>query len=150
MNYVKEAEQILYHYRDLEQSVEKMTERIDVLIARARPRELKAADIEDMIRKGGKDATINALYEIKELMDSKSKTRAELWHVDRVLDDISKDKDCKYYGPVLRKWYIEKVNKEDIATEIGYSSKQSVYDVKNAAIRKFAVRLFGIKALKAI
>jgi transposase len=45
---------------------------------------------------------------------------------------------------------IDKLPKEDIAEMIGYSSKRSVYDIREKAIRKFAVMMFGIKALQAL
>jgi hypothetical protein len=47
-------------------------------------------------------------------------------------------------------WYVEKKAKEDIAEKLGYSHKQSVYEIKNKAIRKFAISLFGIVALQAM
>jgi hypothetical protein len=47
-------------------------------------------------------------------------------------------------------WYIEELPKEKIAEIIGYSSKQSIYDIEAKAIRKFAIMLFGIDVLKAI
>jgi hypothetical protein len=45
---------------------------------------------------------------------------------------------------------VEKKAKEDIAEEIGYSHRQSVYENRNKAIRKFAGALFGIVALEAM
>ena len=47
-------------------------------------------------------------------------------------------------------WYVEKKAKEDIAEKVGYSHRQSVYEIRNKAIRKFAVALFGIVVLEAI
>ena len=53
------------------------------------------------------------------------------------------------YGKVLYAWYVKRIPREDIDKEIGYSRRQ-VYNIKDAAIRKFAVRILGIKALNAI
>lgn len=54
------------------------------------------------------------------------------------------------YGEVLKMWYVDKLPKEEIAEEVKYSSRQSIYDIKNKAIRKFAIRLFGLEALKMV
>ena len=70
--------------------------------------------------------------------------------VDSVLDSISQDSGCELYRKLLYMWYIEKKVKEEIVEELGYSHKQSVYELKNKAIVKFAVVLFGVVALKAI
>jgi len=117
-------------------------------VYRASPRPLKSIDIEEMIKAGGKkDTTLNLLFEIKVLMDTREETREELSRIDRTLEAISKAPGCEHYGPVLRSWYIDRTPKQDIAKEIGYSSRQSIYDIKNAALRQFAVELFGVKAL---
>lgn len=151
MNYfngVSMADQLLKHYKGLERSVQNLDQRINSLVRRASPRPLKAIDIEEMIKAGGKkDTTLNLLFEIKVLMDTRDETKEELSRIDKVLEDIEKEPGCKFYTPVLRAWYIDKTPKEDIAKEIGYSSRQSIYDIKNAALRKFAVELFGIKSL---
>ncbi|MDF2571533.1 MAG: hypothetical protein K0R55_3137 [Sporomusa sp.] len=47
-------------------------------------------------------------------------------------------------------WYVERLDKEEIAERLGYSSRQSVYDMRNRAIKKFAVALFRVAALEAI
>lgn len=43
-------------------------------------------------------------------------------------------------------WYVDKMDKEAIAEDIGHSqtSRKSVYEIKNKAIKKFAVSLFGV------
>jgi hypothetical protein len=63
---------------------------------------------------------------------------------------ISQDSGCERYKDILLMWYVEKIPKEDIANNIGYSHRQSVYEIKNKAIKKFTVALFGIVALVAI
>ena len=151
MNYfngISMADKLLKNYNALERSVQNLTERINTLVYRASPRPLKSIDIEEMIKAGGKkDTTLNLLFEIKALMDTREETREELRRIDRTLEAISKAPGCKYYGAVLRSWYIDRTPKQDIAKEIGYSSRQSIYDIKNAALRQFAVELFGVKAL---
>lgn len=151
MNYIKETETILWYYRDLYHSIEEMSKRVGRLVAKAGPSNLTAMVLDDTgIRSGKVDEAVNMFFEIQKLMELKQKTKRELDEIENILSEFDKEKGCELYGTVLRKWYIERIPKEDIAREIGYNSKQSVYDIKNKAIRKLAVRYFGIDALKAI
>lgn len=75
---------------------------------------------------------------------------AEIDKIEVSLQGICLDPGCGNYRDVLYRWYVEKLDKEVIATNLGYSSRQSAYDMKDKAIKKFAVALFGIAALEAI
>lgn len=149
MDYIKEAEKKLHYYRTLHQSIEQMDRDISRLVARAGPKTLSAMVLDQSgVRGAGVDETVNILYQIGELQDSRAETVGELAEVDKLLDTISAED--KRYGPVLRAWYIERKTKETIAEELGYSGFRSVYTLKNEAIRRFAVLLFGIKAWRAV
>lgn len=151
MNYIKEAEQRLKYYGDLYKSIEHMNREISRLIYQAGPKSNSKSIVDiTKIPDSAKDETYNILFKIQTLVNSKTKTEKELEKIDSVLRDISQDEGCEYYGEVLRKWYIERVPKEYIAHDIGYSSRRSIYTVRAKAIRKFAVRLFGLNALKII
>lgn len=52
-----------------------------------------------------------------------------------------------YYKTFLRP---QKVPKEEIAGEIGYETRKSVYEIRAKALRKFAVRLFGLAVVKVV
>jgi DNA-directed RNA polymerase specialized sigma subunit len=82
--------------------------------------------------------------------EMKDRTLVEIAKVDSLLNAISQDLGCERYKDILFMWYVEKKPKEYIANEVGYSQRQSVYEIKNKAIKKFAVALFGIVALVAI
>jgi hypothetical protein len=151
MNYIREAENVLWYYRDLYQSIELLTKRIGKLISNAGPSDISAMVLDDTgIRSKKVDDALNVLFEIQKLTELRKETQEAIADVDKILNGFENEADCKYYGIVLRKWYIERVPKEDIAREIGYSSKQTIYDIKNRAIRKFAVMLYGIDALKVV
>ena len=94
------------------------------------------------------DEAYNTLFTIQKLTKSRKETKEKLKEIDSLLECLEEENGCELFGQVLRKWYIEKIPKEDIAREIGYSSRQSIYTLKGKAIRKFAVRLFGLKSLK--
>ncbi|MEN6620604.1 MAG: hypothetical protein ABFD50_03500 [Smithella sp.] len=74
----------------------------------------------------------------------------EIEKIENSLAGICADPGCERYRDVLYMWYVEKFDKDDIAETLGYSSRQSVYDMRNRAIKKFAVALFGVVALEAI
>lgn len=151
MDCFSEVDKLLRHYNDLVQSLDHMDRRIPQLVARAGPHGISAQDIEDSIKAAGsQDETINIIFELDELTRARADTREEIARIEAVFAEIEKDHDCMFYVPILRAWYIDMIPKESIAKTIGYSSRVSIYTIKARAIRKFAVKLYGIKALKGI
>ncbi len=75
------------------------------------------------------------------------KTEERIQEIDQVLDDMDKDQDCDFFKEVLVMWYVEKLSKDMIADEIGYSSRKSVYLLRNRAINKFSTMVFGIASI---
>ena len=126
-----------------------MDREIARLIRQAGPSDIKAIVYDKELGSGKHDETINILFQIQQLSEHRAKTEEELKKIDETLDDISRQKGCEKYGVVLRKWYIEGQPKHEIAKELGYTERH-LYRIKNSAIRKFAVRLFGIEALKVV
>lgn len=153
MDYVREAEKVLYHYRDLKFALQNLEHQIEKLIFQSAPADAKGANIEITgVKHSRHDDALNTLFKLKVLTENKEKTAAELKKIDQLLDAIERDPDCEYYAQVLRLWYIERTPKEEIAGLIGYSpaSRQSIYNIKDKAIRKFAIMYFGLGALKAM
>ncbi|VBB08419.1 Hypothetical protein LUCI_3691 [Lucifera butyrica] len=151
MNFIKEAENILLHYNDLHRSLTNIEKQITQLVTISRPKELSAITLEVTgIPAKRVDETLNILYTLQTLQECKERTIGEFAKINKVLEDMGKEKGCELYGKVLRSWYIDKLAKEDIAEMIGYSTKRSVYDLRDKAIRKFAVMMFGIKALEVL
>lgn len=93
---------------------------------------------------------MNIAFELKAYIEMRHTTEQAMVEIDGLLNHISKDKGCEMHGRVLRLWYIEGLPKEKILCELNYSSLTSIYELKNEAIRKFTVNLFGYEALKAI
>ena len=150
MNYIQEAEKRLRHYRDLEHSIEQMNKDVARIIARSSPSELNAVAMDITGIRGSRvDEACNILFELQTLQESINNTTEEIASINAILKEISREKDCHLYGKVLYLWYVKRAEKDDIAREIGYSRRQ-LYNIKDAAIRKFAVRILGIKALDAI
>lgn len=150
MDYIKEAEKRLWHYRDLEESIRQMDKSIARIISRSTPAELNAVAMDITgIRSGRQDEAMNILFELQTLTETKKQTEEEIKEIADILKEISQEPECNLYGKVLYAWYVTRTEKDDIAKEIGYSRRQ-VYNIRNTAIRKFAVRILGIKALNAI
>ncbi len=153
MNYIKEAENVLWYYNDLYRSIENLNREIAKLVGRQVPDTLSAIQLDETGSHGSgsqDDNTYNLLFKLKTLSESREKTIIELQKIRDILDEISKEKGCEFYGKVLEEWYIYRTPKEDIAKNIGYSSKTSIYEIRTRAIKKFAVRYLGIDALKII
>lgn len=150
MNYIQEAEKRLKHYRDLISSVDRMNRDIARIVKRSSPSELNAVAMEITgVHCSKTDDALNVLYELQTLREAIEETTQEIASIDEILKDISRDKGCHLYGKVLYLWYVKHASSEDIAKEIRYSARQ-VYNIKGAAVRKFAIHILGIKALKAL
>lgn len=152
MNYIKEAEEILKYYRDLDRSVDHMGHEIAKLIGHNAPSRLSAIslDLTGVHGSGSEDDnTYNVLYKIQLLSESREKTRREMELVNTILQEISQDPGCEEYKNFLIHWYVSRTPKEEIAEIFGYS-RRSIFNLRDQAIKKFAVRYFGIDAMKAI
>lgn len=57
------------------------------------------------------------------------RTLVEVNKVEESLTFICKDPGCKRYRDILYLWYVEKLDKEEIAEQLGYSHRQSAYDI---------------------
>ena len=151
MNYIKEAENVLWYYNNIFNSLENLDRQINALIRSQGPKDITAVSLDQTgVRSGRVDNTENMLYALKVLRDCKNESLLALDEADKLLQQISVERGCESYGRVLRLWYIEKWHKDDIATEIGYAHKKDVYRIKERAIEKFAVNYFGIKALNVV
>ncbi|AIF51231.1 hypothetical protein [Pelosinus sp. UFO1] len=151
MDCIKEAENYLRYYRELHQSIEHADYMISKLVNQTAPNDMSAVSMDITgIRAGKPCNTLNQMYQLQVWQEMKERTMEEIAKVDNVLDTISQDTGCEIYRNLLYMWYVEKKVKQKIAEELGYSHKQSVYEIKNKAIKKFAVALFGVSALEAI
>ena len=151
MDYIREAENYLRYYRQLQISLDHASREIARLMHG--PSGIRTAVI-DMtgIRAQKPHDTLKQCYQLQQWQAMREQTRFEIERLDEILNSISAEPGCERYKEILLLWYVEKMDKDDIARELGYSpnSKESIYGIKNKAIRKFAVALFGIRALQAI
>jgi hypothetical protein len=155
VNYIDEAEKYLRHYQDMYRSISNMTRERARIIGRAFPKGYPEMDLSGLPAGGGSggssggDDTYNALFRIKVLTESIDETEKKLDDIKALLEDISQDEGCELYGDILFKWYVERLSREQIAEDSRYSER-NIYRIKDKAIRKFAVNLFGLDGLRVV
>lgn len=151
MNCIREAENYLRYYRELKQSIRHADRMIAKLTWQGAPKGAGAVNMDVTgIRASKSVNTLNQMYQLLKWQEMRERTQVEIDKVEESLSGICLDPGCERYRDVLVMWYIDKLDKEAIADCMGYSTRQSVYDIKAKAIRKFAVCLFGVTALQAI
>lgn len=146
MDYVKEAENYLRHYASLKKSVSHAKFMIDQLAFRACPGEVSA--VTNDITGVSAQHPVNTLQEMYELQKWKSvceDSAGEIAHIEELLNGMD-EKERK----VLELWFLERMSISEIAADLRYEERRSVYNLKNKALKDFAVALFGIHALRAI
>ena len=148
MNYIHEAVEELEEYNRLKCSLANLAEEIRDI--KSTMPDVKAVVIDDMPHGSGPnmqdDIIVNKLFILQKKKQEYIYTKRRIRRIDRILDNISKDKGCEKYGKLLKLWYIEKWDKEDIATEL-ICTERNIYYLKGKAIRKFAIELNGIDVI---
>lgn len=146
MDYVREAECYLQHYADLKKSVEHAQYMIRRLARKSGPGEIRTMrlDASGIAARRSND-TLQEMYELQKWQEVQAESRAEIAHIESLLEEMEAKERS-----VLQLWYVDKMNVADIAAELEYDERKSVYNLKSKALKKFSVVLFGILALKAI
>lgn len=151
MDCIREAENRLWYYRDLVRSVDYAREQIGILAGKGAPKGITAVSMDPTgIRASKPHDTLSIMYQLQRWTEIRDKTSEEIDKIDAILAEIIQEPGCERYADILKMWYVEKMAKEDIADDLGYNQRRSVYELCNKAIRKFAIRLFGLEALRAI
>lgn len=146
MDYVKEAENYLRHYASLKKSVEHAQYMIERLTYKSRPRKVGA--VQNDVTGVAAQCPGNTLQEMYELQKWKAvceDSAGEIAHIEELLEGLDERE-----RRILRLWYVKRMDKYDIAAELGYENRESVYPLKTKALKNFSVILFGIHALRAI
>lgn len=150
MDYIREAIEYLKSYKDTQMSIINLREEITKLDA-----ELKGSAITytDMPGGGGiipaDDIMLNKIYRKSQAEKQLKESAATIRRIDRILKDLNSDNNEKH-GDMLRKSFIARLSNKDIdelADEFGYSRRQ-FYRVREKALKRFAIQLFGISVIK--
>ncbi|PAB61294.1 ribonuclease H family protein [Anaeromicrobium sediminis] len=148
MNYIREAELYLKHYGDLKYILNHINREITKLKWSGAPSDAKAIVIDDMPQ-GNKvpEDIMDIAYRLKCYMEMKKETEEKLDEINATLDEMNEDGE--QLGELLKYWHVDKLDKDEIAEKMGYS-RRSIYNLKEKAIKKFAIRIFGIKGLMVV
>lgn len=150
MDYIRKAENYLRHYRDLKHSVVNMSREIARLQYRTAPSEdVGAAKMDPTgVRADDVSNTYNDLYRLQTLAASLEETKEALQHIDEILEEMGQWSLQERDRRILELWYVENKEKEEICEELKISIRH-LYREKERSIRKFAIKLWGLPALKS-
>lgn len=144
MNYIREAEEILNHYRDLQIANTNLEERLEEIYAQLN--DAKAIEISDMPKGGGNnspdDRICNLIYQRDETEHNLQINRNTLHKIEEILEKLgSENKEILLES-------FDDIGKTDssIAKSLGIS-RTTLIQKRGKALKKFAVQLFGIKAV---
>ena len=143
INYFKAAERALTERGRLETALANLKRRRDRAISRSGPSGLSTVDYtKPYVSSGAAGDALSSCLEVATITRQIAATEEEIAEIDRVLGQLeAADRD------LLRAWYIEGKPKEEITEALSYSSRTSIYDLRNKAVSAFAVLYFGAPAL---
>lgn len=152
MNYIRESEEVLKNHRKLNSSIINLKSRKNRIIAKGIPKDITGIDYSrPAIQKMDySDSTMNEIFELMEVNRQIQETEDEMQLVENILKDIKQeDKELEKF---LKLKYITEYKKSmaEIADILGYSkeSRKTIYNIKDRALKEFAIRYFGVVALK--
>lgn len=146
INYFKAAEKVLLERGHLEKALENLERRKERIIERGGPSELSGVDYsKTYVSTAAAGDALSTCLELVEAVREIETTRGTIGDIDRVLEQLDAAD-----AALLRAWYIEGRPKEDIAENMAYSSKTSIYDLRNKAVSAFAILYYGAGALASI
>ena len=154
MNYIAEAEEILKNHKKLNDSKRILENRKKLILKIVTPKELRAIDYERpaIQHMDYSNDTINEICELAQVNQQIKETEAELKTVNEILETIKKDDEISEKFIQLKFFEKPKVPLRKISSDLGYSeeSNHTIYDIKNRALKEFAILYFGARAQKNI
>ena len=152
MNYIKESEEILKNHRKLNTSLNNLYHRRDKIVKSGFPRELMGSSYDKpaIQHMAYSESTINEVCEIMEINAQIKETEEEMQLVNNILEQI--EKEDKILWQFIRLKYITDYKKSmrEIAKRLNYSenSNHTIYDIRNKALKEFAILYFGVRGIK--
>lgn len=152
MNYIKECEEILKNHRKLENSLANLKNRKNYLILKGVPKDIIGIDYSKpaIQHMDYSENTINQVIEMIEINRQIKEIKEEMKLVENIFKDIKEEE--QELERFLKLKYITENKKSmaEIAGEMGYSkeSRKTIYNIKEKALKEFAIRYFGVIALK--
>lgn len=142
INYFDAAENTLRARGMLETALSNLERKKERILRYGAPSEYPSADMSKPYTSSkAVNDTLAECVELAEVVREITMTREKIEEIDRVLGQLDGD-DAR----ILRLWYIERKSKEEITESVSYSSRTSVYDLRNKAVANFALLYFGAGA----
>lgn len=141
MNYIKEAEIYLKEYYDFSKSLGNIILELDSI--EKEMTSIKSMNYSDVPASGSvnpDDRLVNLIFKKQVKQEAYEMTSSKINLIDSILESMGED------GVLLRRLYIDGDIHFKIYNDLGLSER-SFYRRKCEAIRKFAIQLFGIKAV---
>ena len=141
MNYIKEAETYLKDYYDFNKSLENI--HIELESIEQELISVKSINYDDVPACGScnsDDRIVNLIFKKQVKEEAYKLTSSKIEHIDIILNEMGED------GVILRRAYIDGDMHFKIYNDLNLSER-TFYSRKAIAIRKFAIRLFGLKAV---
>jgi len=154
MNYIKESEEVLKNYAKLNKALDNLKIRQEKLLYKTGPKELGAIDYSRPViqHTDYSEDAVNQICELSDVNRQIKETEEEIKLVNSILEDI-KLQDILLHNFIKIKYINKtKLGMRDVAGELGYSteSNYTIYNIKDKAMKEFALRYFGVRALKNI
>jgi ArpU family phage transcriptional regulator len=134
IDYYKEAEKVLTELPALKKSIGNLQER-KVMLAKyaAEP------PTQDKKKQRGAFSKAESLWiEYRQTLDDIDYTQKLISHIERILEQLDSEERV-----ILIFWYIDHLPKEQILEELHYESITTLYNIKNRAVRCFAMLYYG-------
>lgn len=134
IDYFKEAEKILTELPMLKTSIENLQKRktsLSGIAAEPQPRTGKAQRAE-------LTKSEEIWLDYRQTEKQIGYTRIVIDHIEQTLQQLDAEERI-----VLIFWYVDHAPKEKILTELHYESLTSLYNIKNRAVRRFALLYYG-------
>lgn len=148
MDYIREAIEYLKSYNDLVKARDNLS--IEIRELRANTGE-KSVNLDGMPHgsngSGLSDYVVNNLYKLQIAERNYKETIRCMARIDRILEELNEGKRNEMHGQLLRMWFIENRSKELIAETLNISVRH-IFRMKNIAIRRLAIQLYGIRVIK--
>ena len=142
INYFDAAENTLRARGMLETALGNLERKKERILRYGAPSEYPSADMSKPYTSSKVvNDTLTECVELAEVVREITITREKIEEIDRALGQLDGD-DAR----ILRLWYIERKSKEEITESVSYSSRTSVYDLRNKAVANFALLYFGAGA----
>ena len=154
MNYINEAENIIKNFRKLQDCIENLEKRKNNLLKKGSPKIIQGIDYSKpaIQKQAYSEDTFQEICELMQLNNDIQQTEADIELINNILNQIKKENEI--LEKFIRIRYIEKpkASLSKIAGDLGYSedSNHTIYEIRNKALKEFAIRYFGSNAVKNI